>query len=109
MTRYLFDASLDHTEAAQAQLKQESVAATLQELLKLVPSDQSLTAETAQELIGQVTKAANVKKGLVMKSLRAALTCDMHGPDLIQSWLLLHQQQMDRARLEKGVAIASDP
>ena len=34
-----------------------------------------------------------------MRSLRAALTGDMHGPDLIQSWLIIHPKGLDRYRL----------
>jgi glutamyl-tRNA synthetase len=47
-----------------------------------------------------------VKKGAVMKTLRAALMGSMHGPDLIQSWLILHQRQYDQPRLEAALAVA---
>jgi glutamyl-tRNA synthetase len=30
----------------------------------------------------------------------------MHGPDLLESWLLLHQHQLDRARLQQALAVA---
>jgi len=42
----------------------------------------------------------------VMKSLRATLTGDLHGPDLIQSWLLLSQHQLDQPRIRAALAIA---
>jgi glutamyl-tRNA synthetase len=45
-----------------------------------------------------------VKKGLVMRSLRAALTGDVHGPDLIQSWLLLNQIGLDKSRLNQAIS-----
>ncbi|PLZ75744.1 hypothetical protein CBP16_24590, partial [Fischerella thermalis WC217] len=58
----------------------------------------------AQDIIKQVVKQQNVKKGLIMRSLRAALTGDMHGPDLIQSWLLLHEIGLDQPRLVQATA-----
>jgi glutamyl-tRNA synthetase len=63
-----------------------------------------LSSIEATELIKQVTKEQGVKKGLVMQSLRAALTGEVHGPDLIQSWLLLHQHQLAVARIEQVLA-----
>jgi glutamyl-tRNA synthetase len=66
----------------------------------------SLTEATIQDIIQQGVKSANVKKGLVMRSLRAALTGDMQGPDLVQSWLLLHQRQFDINRLKQALTVA---
>jgi glutamyl-tRNA synthetase len=63
-----------------------------------------LSAIEASELIKQVTKDQGVKKGLVMQSLRAALTGEVHGPDLIQSWLLLHQHQLAAPRITQVLA-----
>ena len=40
-----------------------------------------------------------------MRSLRAGLTGEMHGPDLIQSWVLLHQKGWDKQRLEKALSL----
>ncbi|MBF2089965.1 MAG: glutamate--tRNA ligase [Synechococcales cyanobacterium K44_A2020_017] len=107
MTRYLFDADLPHDEEAIAQLQQAGVAdllAAVQTLLaeQTVP----LTEDSAQDIVKQATKAAGVKKGLVMRSLRAALTCAMHGPDLIQSWVLLHAKGVDQPRLTAALGIA---
>jgi glutamyl-tRNA synthetase len=39
-----------------------------------------------------------------MRSLRAVLTGEVHGPDLIETWLLLHQRGWDLSRLEQGIA-----
>ena len=55
--------------------------------------------ETALDLINQTTKTCKVKKGLVMKSLRAALFGTLNGPDLIQSWVLLSRFGKDRTRI----------
>ena len=35
-----------------------------------------------------------------MRSLRAGLTGELHGPDLIQTWLLLNKKGVAKARLE---------
>lgn len=107
MTRYLFVADVGFTEAATTQLQQEGTVPALQAILSgLEGVSAPLTAEVAQELIQSAVKAANVKKGLVMRSLRAALTGDMQGPDLLQSWLLLNPRGIDTSRLKSAIAIA---
>ena len=60
-----------------------------------------LSKEEALDLINQATKNCKVKKGLVMKSLRAALFGTLNGPDLIQSWVLLSRFSKDRARISR--------
>jgi glutamyl-tRNA synthetase len=99
MTRYLFILDAGCTEDAQAHLRQESVIPVLQGILEGLPSE-PLTEESIPVLIQQVVKAQGVKKGLVMKSLRAALTGALQGPDLVQSWLLLNAKGWDKTRLE---------
>ena len=64
------------------------------------------SAEELKSLVNQVTKAQGVKKGLVMKSLRAALMGTLQGPDLMDSWLILRQRQFDVTRLQ-AAAIAA--
>ncbi len=61
----------------------------------------SFSKEKALDLINQATKSCKVKKGLVMKSLRAALFGTLNGPDLIQSWVLLSRFSKDRARISR--------
>jgi glutamyl-tRNA synthetase len=99
MTRYLFVLNAGCAEDAQAHLKQDGVVAVLQGILDSLPSE-PLTEETIQALIQQVVKAQGVKKGLVMKSLRAALTGALQGPDLVQSWILLNAKGWDRIRMQ---------
>lgn len=106
MSRYLFVADVGFTDAATAQLQQEGTAAALQSILDALASTPSLTADEAQSMIKTAVSTANVKKGLVMRSLRAALTGDMQGPDLLQSWLLLNQHNLDQGRLQQALAIA---
>ena len=67
---------------------------------KLENLDNSFVSkEKALELLDQATKSCEVKKGLVMKSLRAALFGTLKGPDLIQSWVLLSRFSKDRSRI----------
>jgi glutamyl-tRNA synthetase len=107
MTRYLFDADLSHDEEAIAQLQQDGVAEVLAAVQALLNDQEGpLSEETAKDMVKQATKTAGVKKGLVMRSLRAALTCALHGPDLIQSWVLLHQSGLAQPRLTAALAIA---
>jgi glutamyl-tRNA synthetase len=106
MTRYLFIPDVGFTEAAVTHLQQEGVAVALRGIIAALDANLPLTQETAQEAIQQGVKAANVKKKVVMRPLRAALTGDVHGPDLIQSWLLLHQHQLDLPRLQQAVELA---
>jgi len=64
--------------------------------------DSSLINEKqALDLVQQATKTCEVKKGLVMKSLRAALFGTLNGPDLIKSWVLLSRFSKDRTRISR--------
>jgi glutamyl-tRNA synthetase len=103
MTRYLFVADVGFTEDAQAHLKQPGVGAALEGVLVGLTGE-VMTEESAKALIDQVVKSQGVKKGLVMKSLRAGLTGSLQGPDLMQSWLLLSQKGWDKDRLEQAIA-----
>ncbi|MBW4467856.1 MAG: glutamate--tRNA ligase [Pegethrix bostrychoides GSE-TBD4-15B] len=104
-TRYLFVSDVGFSEAATAQLQLEKVGTALQAVAEAL-EQQPLSAETVQSVIQAGVDGAKVKKGLVMKSLRAALTGDLQGPDLVQSWLLLNQQQMDLPRLKQALTLA---
>jgi glutamyl-tRNA synthetase len=106
--RYLFVPDMAFTDAATQQLQQEGVAPVLKAVLAALEGTSLKEGEDAQGIIKTVTKSENVKKGLVMRSLRAALTCDMQGPDLVESWLLLHQKGIDKTRLERAIAIAEE-
>ena len=71
----------------------------LENLEKLDSS--SISEKQALDLIKQATKTCEVKKGLVMKSLRAALFGTLNGPDLIKSWVLLSRFSKDRSRISR--------
>lgn len=103
MSRLFFTKLVDYSEEATAQLQQEGSATTLQGILTALDHAEQLTEASAQDIIKQVIKEQKVKKGLVMRSLRAALTGDMHGPDLVQSWSILHQRDLDKPRLQQAL------
>ena len=60
-----------------------------------------LDREKAKEIINEISKIHNVKKGILMKSLRVAFFGSLSGPDLIQSWELFSESKTDIARIEK--------
>ncbi|HZG39616.1 MAG TPA: glutamate--tRNA ligase, partial [Nodosilinea sp.] len=64
------------------------------------------TIDDLKTLVNDVTKAQGVKKGLVMKSMRAALMGALQGPDLMESWLILRQRGFDVPRLKESLALS---
>jgi glutamyl-tRNA synthetase len=103
ISRAFFTDTVTLNEEAAAKVAQAGAKEVLTSLKSAIQAKPELTESEAQELIKQVTKEQNVKKGLVMQSLRAALTGEVHGPDLIQSWLLLHQHQLAVPRIEQAL------
>jgi glutamyl-tRNA synthetase len=99
---FFADAATPNEEAA-AKLSQPGAKEVLTSLGAALRGKPDLTESDAQELIKQVTKEQNVKKGVTMQSLRAALTGEAHGPDLIQSLLLLHQHQLAVPRIDSAI------
>jgi len=104
MCQLFFVKSVELSQEATEQLKQVGADAVVQGIITALDSTSKLTAERTQDIIKQVMKEQNVKKGLVMRSLRAALTGDLHGPDLVESWLILHQKDLDKKRLQEAIA-----
>ncbi|MGB3190601.1 MAG: glutamate--tRNA ligase [Limnoraphis sp.] len=98
--KLFFSPTVEPDEDAQAQIQQEGALTVLQAIYDKVDFDQPLTTDGIKEVIKVVTKETKLKKGLIMRSLRAALTGAVHGPDLIESWILLHQKGVDRVRFE---------
>ena len=60
-----------------------------------------LNKEKAKEIINEISKEHNIKKGILMKSLRVAFFGSLSGPDLIQSWELFAESKTDRTRIER--------
>ena len=85
------------------QLDQDGARAALQalnSLLEASPWDGTDNGR-GQELLKQAVEQAGVKKGLVMKSLRAALLGRLQGPDLMTTWGLLARIGHDRQRIHR--------
>jgi glutamyl-tRNA synthetase len=101
ISRTFFTDTVTPNEEAIAKIAQPGAKEVLTSLVTALKAQPNLTEIEAQDLIKQVTKEQNVKKGLVMQSLRAALTGEVHGPDLIQSWRLLHQHQLAVPRIDR--------
>jgi glutamyl-tRNA synthetase len=99
----LFGESVEYNDDAIAQLKLVGVKELVQAVLEAIPT--GLDETEAKAIIDRVMKAQKVKKGLIMKSLRAALMGSLQGPDLIQSWLLLNQKGWDKSRLQKALTL----
>jgi glutamyl-tRNA synthetase len=89
-------------EAAMQQLASDGARPALRALLERLPEG-PLTADAAQELLGQAVLAAEVKKGVLMKTLRAALLGSLQGPDLLTTWLLLQPSGEVRGRIERSL------
>ncbi|MBE9116518.1 glutamate--tRNA ligase [Lusitaniella coriacea LEGE 07157] len=105
-SRLLFGDDLAFNEKGLAQIQQEGVADILRAVIEELDNYPQFSQENAKSIINRVTKEQKVKKGMVMKSLRAGLTGELQGPDLMQSWLLLHQRGIDKQRLQQAVAQA---
>ncbi len=60
-----------------------------------------LDKEQAKEIINEISKIHNIKKGILMKSLRLAFFGCLSGPDLIQSWELFSESKSDISRIER--------
>ncbi len=107
MSRMFFTESVEFSEEAAQRLKAEGASQVLQGILDAIADVSQLSADEAGQIIKKVTKEQKVKKGLIMRSLRAALTGDVHGPDLIESWVILHHQGRDKIRLQQALILTS--
>ncbi len=88
-------------EDGNKQLQQEGAKESIKELLiqlDKTPWD-GIQSNQAKEILAITANSAGIKKGLLMKSLRAALLGTMNGPDLITTWGLLARIGKDRKRL----------
>ena len=90
------------SEAALAQLQSPGAREALQALLELLVEG-PLTLEQAQDLLAQAVTVAGVKKGVLMKTLRAALLGSLQGPDLLSTWLLLQPSGEAAERMRRSL------
>ena len=88
---------------AEAQLDLEGAKPALEALLNRLDADpwDGLDLPHGQELLKTAVMDAGVKKGLLMKTLRAALLGKLQGPDLMTTWSLLARLGHDRERLRR--------
>ena len=89
-------------EVALTQLQSPGAREALQALLELL-GEGPLTLEQAQDLLTQAMTAAGVKKGVLMKTLRAALLGSLQGPDLLSTWLLLQPSGEAAERIRRSL------
>ncbi|MFN3926806.1 MAG: glutamate--tRNA ligase [Pseudanabaenaceae cyanobacterium] len=78
----------------------QQIIGTIAQLLSAYPSTE-FTLETAQGLIQVVIDKCQTKKGAIMKPLRCALTGDTKGPEIMPTFVLLHQAGLALPRLQK--------
>ena len=85
------------------QLQSEGAKAAIGHLVDALQADRWMGTDLdqAQTLLGNAAKAAGVKKGVMMKSLRAALLGRLQGPDLLTTWSLLAKNSDDLPRLQR--------
>jgi len=103
LSRFLFVEPLSYSLPALEQLRLPGVAeamAAMASALAAAELPQPVTAESLQPLVDQVAQSQGMKKGLLMKSLRAALTGELQGPDLLTSFALLHRRGWALGRLQ---------
>ena len=84
--------------AARAQLTSPGAREALLAIQERIPEGE-LDPDRAKDLLSDAAAAAGVKKGVMMKTLRAALLGSMQGPDLLTTWTLLHHGGADRDRI----------
>ena len=84
-------------------LENKESKAALKLILNYLIEQNSLkiNKDKAKEIINEISKSHNVKKGILMKSLRVAFFGCLSGPDLIQSWELFSESKSDISRIER--------
>jgi len=88
-----------------AQLQVEGAKESIKNLLQHLNQNpwDGINLDQAKEILTNSAKSTNIKKGLLMKSLRAALLGRMQGPDLMSSWSLLARFGYDLDRLRSCI------
>ena len=87
-------------------LKSNEVKYSLEKVLEsLLNKKKGFDRVYAKELIKEISKRNNIKKGILMKSLRVAFFGCLSGPDLIQSWELFSINGEDIPRIKRTLDI----
>jgi glutamyl-tRNA synthetase len=103
ISKFFFTEFEDYTDEAKSTLKGNAIAGIINALIDALNETPELDADSAAEVIKIVTKSQGVKKGVVMKSLRAALTGDLHGPEILPTFVLLHRKGLALSRLQRAL------
>ena len=103
ISKFFFTEFEDYTDEAKATLQGDAIAGIIKALTKSLRETPDLDVDSAGEVIKTVMKSQGVKKGVVMKSLRAALTGDLHGPEILPSFVLLHRKGLALSRLQRAL------
>jgi len=84
-------------------LENKESKAALKLILNYLIEQNSLkiNKDKAKDIINENSKSHNVKKGILMKSLRVAFFGCLSGPDLIQSWELFSESKSDISRIKR--------
>ncbi|MEL7068333.1 MAG: glutamate--tRNA ligase [Cyanobacteria bacterium J06581_3] len=106
LVHFFVTPTMEFSEKAKEQLGKDGVGAAMQAVADALSGIEINEPADAKGVINQVTKALGVKKGLIMRSLRAALMGDMQGPDLVESWVILHARGFDKQRLAAAIELA---
>ncbi|MCA6574438.1 MAG: glutamate--tRNA ligase [Pseudanabaena sp. M57BS1SP1A06MG] len=105
ISKFFFMDFEDYTEEAKTTLQGEAIAGIIKALIDALKETSDLDTDSAGEIIKAVTKSQGIKKGVVMKSLRAALTGDLHGPEILPTFVLLHRKGLALPRLQRALAV----
>ena len=100
----LFFKEYELLEDGRKQLEQEGAIEIVKGAIAALEVQPQRDEASLKEMFGQIAKDLGVKKGMVMKTLRAGLTGCLKGHDLTQAWLLLNQKGLDKARLEAATS-----
>ncbi len=87
-------------------LKNNNVRNLLIKLIDLTQlKSKNINSHIAKEIIDDLSKKYDIKKGIIMKSLRVAFFGCLSGPDLIESWILLSEGGEDILRIKRCLNI----
>ncbi len=105
ISKFFFTEFEDYTDEAKATLQGDAIAGIITALIEALKESSELDADSAGEVIKTVMKSQGVKKGVVMKSLRASLTGDLHGPEILPTFVLLHRKGLALSRLQRALTL----
>jgi len=105
ISKFFFTEFEDYTEDAKTTLQGDAVAGIITALIDTLKETSELNVDIAGEVLKIVMKSQGVKKGAVMKPLRAALTGDLHGPEILPTFVLLDRKGLALSRLQRALTL----